>query len=147
MTMATVAAITIGATALNLAYQANQQEIVQRNQREAANRERAMQEIQASKERQAAVREARAKRAQLQQGAEYTGTVGSSGYGGATSSLQSQLGANLSFQNTQTEFSNAMASHAQNIQDAQANQAMGNAITGLVTSGAEAYGSYKKYNK
>ena len=144
--MAYVAIASVAVSAVGLAYQANQQEIVQRKQKEAANRQQAMQEIEAGKQRQAAVREARAQRAQLQSQAQGAGVEGSSGLGGATSSIASQLGSNLAFQNTQTQFNQSMSSLQSDINQAQGNMQMGQAVEGLVQSGLQGYGNYKKYN-
>lgn len=130
-------------SAATLAYQSNQQEIVNRRAKEAANKQQAMQEIEAGKARQAAVREARSKRAQIASQGQAAGVEGSSGLGGAMSSLNSQLGSNLAFQNTQTMFSQDMANIQSDIFDAQNNIAMGGAIGGLVTSSLGAYGSLK----
>lgn len=49
------------------------------------------------RERLARIREARIRRGQIEASAAATGAIESSGYAGAVSSVQSQLGANLSF--------------------------------------------------
>jgi hypothetical protein len=86
-------------------------------QKEAANKQQAMQEIEASRNRKAAVREARLRRAELQSSAQAGGVAYSSGAMGAQSSLNSQLGGGISFQNTQTQFSREISSDLQKAAD------------------------------
>ena len=86
---------------------------------EAEEKRQTMQEIQASKNRQQAVREARARRAELQAQAAGQGVQGSSGLGGAISSATSNLASNVSFQNTQTAFSRAIAGDMSDARQAQ----------------------------
>lgn len=141
MTMAYVAiAVAVGTTLVS----ANQQEIANRKQKEAAEKQQAMEEIKASRARQEAVREARAVRAQLASQSVQSGTVGSSGASGAMSSVQSQLGSNVAFQNTQTAFSQSIASDQADIFQAQANIQKGQALGSLAQSGIS---YYKKYGK
>ena len=142
-----IAGAIIATSAVTLAYQANQQEIVDRKSKEAANKQQAMQEIEAGKQRQQAVREARAARAQMASQGQAAGVEGSSGLGGSMSSIQSQLGSNLAFQNTQTMFNQDMASIQSDIYDAQSNIEMGGAIGGFVTSSLGTYGSMKPNKK
>jgi hypothetical protein len=86
--------VAVGAVGANVQYQAGQ--------RQAAAQEAAQQE-QRRRQNIQALREAQIKRAMLQQQSVSAGTLGSSGYLGGMSSIQSQLGSNIGFGNTMTQ--------------------------------------------
>jgi hypothetical protein len=131
MTMAYVA---IAVATVSTVYSIDQSQKAAKAQKEASRKQQAMQQLEASKNRQAAVKESRARRAQLQAQASDQGVVGSSGLGGAVSSSVANLGSNISFQNTQTAFNQSIASSQEDALQAQANAQMGGQIAGFASS-------------
>lgn len=97
-------------------------------QREAAKQAEAARRVQTRRQNVQALREAQIKRAMLAQQSASTGTLGSSGFEGGTSSLQSQLGSNLGFANQMTEFNRNISRYQQRADNTQA-------ITGVVQQG------------
>ena len=71
----------------------------------------------------------------LQQQSANAGTLGSSGFAGGQSSLQSQLGSNLGFANTMRMYGNQANA-------AQRTASNAGAITGLVQSGLNLYSQF-----
>jgi hypothetical protein len=126
--------IAVAVVAATTIYSIDQSKKAANAQKEAARKQQAMQQLEASKNRQAAVKEARARRAQLQARASDQGVVGSSGLGGAVSSSVANLGSNISFQNTQTAFNQSIASSQEDALQAQANAQMGGQIAGFASS-------------
>ena len=88
-----------------------------RQQKKARNAQRASAAAQAAQERRQQIREERIKRARVLQSAENTGTVGSSGEFGAVSSLSTQLGSNLGFNNAQIDLGGQISDATQKASD------------------------------
>lgn len=70
----------------------------QESQQEMNREQRAQQSAESARERRSMVREERVRRAQITAGSQAAGTLGSSGFLGASSGLSTQLGSNLGFQ-------------------------------------------------
>lgn len=90
-----------------------------------------MQNIEMQRQRIAQVREARAKRAQILAASESAGVAGGSGEAGGIGSIQSQLGANLSFLDTAQASQQYQFKQGVKSADAQADAAMWGAIGSL----------------
>jgi len=83
---------------------AREQSKAARAQRRQAAAQMRMSNIEMQRQRIAQVRESRAKRAQILATSEAAGVVGGSGEAGGIGSIQTQLGANLSFLDTASAF-------------------------------------------
>lgn len=92
--------------------------------KEAREKQSTLEEIQASRNRTQAVREARVQRAQAQNIASQTGAGESSGIAGGISSSLSNLGTNISRQSTDTAFSQSIGANIGKSQELQGQAAM-----------------------
>ena len=88
-----------------------------RAQKKARRVQSRMADIEAQRERQQQVREARIKRAQLAAGAQASGVENTSSLAGAQSGLQTQLASNLSFINTTQQMGNQASGYLQKAAD------------------------------
>lgn len=109
----------------------DQQRKAAKAQGKARNEEKARNTAQQMAERRQQVREERIKRARVMQAAENTGTAGSSGELGAVSSIGTQLGANLGFNQSMIESGNRISGYAQQAADAQGKASMFNAVASM----------------
>ena len=88
-----------------------------RQQKKARRVQSRMADIEAQRQRQAQVREARIKRAQLTAGAQASGVENTSSLAGAQSGLQTELASNLSFINTTQQMGNQASGYLQRAAD------------------------------
>lgn len=132
-----IAATVVAAATVYSAYQQNK---AAKSQEKAAKKQSVLEEIKAQKSRQAAVREARARRAELTSNATQAGVTGSSGYGGAMGSSLTQLSGNVGFQNTQTAFARSIGNDMSDVAKYQGNAMLGETV-GKLASG---YVDYKQ---
>lgn len=84
-----------------------------RQQKKARRVQSRMADIEAQRQRQQQVREARIKRAQLAAGAQASGVENTSSLAGAQSGLQTELASNLSFINTTQKMGNQASGYLQ----------------------------------
>lgn len=110
-------------------------------QKKARNEEKARNTAQQMAERRQQVREERIKRARVMQASENTGTAGSSGELGAVSSIGTQLGANLGFNQSMIESGNRIGGYAQQAANAQSNASVFNSLAGMSGSVGSIFGS------
>tara|TARA_R110000851_G_scaffold165758_1_gene310815 strand:- start:356 stop:787 length:432 start_codon:yes stop_codon:yes gene_type:complete len=94
-----------------------------------------------SRNRQAA-RQARIKRAQIEQAAEGLGTSASSSTGGAVGSLSTQVSENKARLEGQQLTAQAISKQNQNVSDAQVTQAFGGAVSSVASSAFSATGGF-----
>jgi len=123
-------AISLVGTAASLDQQrksANAQKDIQRTQR-------ASNAAQAAEEQRKQIREERIKKAKILQASENTGVAGGSGEAGATSSIGTQLSANLNFNSGAIDRANQISIFQQNSVTAQVKASEFSALTNLGTS-------------
>ena len=94
-----------------------------------------------SRNRQAA-RQARIKRAQIEQAAEGLGTSASSSTGGAVGSLSTQVSENKARLEGQQLTAQAISKQNQNVSDAQVTQAFGGAVSSVASAAFSATGGF-----
>lgn len=133
--IASIVAITATAASIQ------QQGQAAKAQKKMRNEEKARNTAQQMAERRQQVREERIKRARVMQAAENTGTAGSSGELGAVSSIGSQLGANLGFNQSMIESGNRISGYAQQAANAQTNASVFNSIAGMSGNVGSIFGS------
>lgn len=110
-------------------------------QKKIQNEEKARNTAQQMAERRQQVREERIKRARVMQASENTGTAGSSGELGAVSSIGTQIGANLGFNQSMIESGNRISGYAQQVANAQSNASVFNSIAGMSSNVGSIFGS------
>lgn len=133
--IASIVAITATAASIQ------QQGQAAKAQKKMRNEEKARNTAQQMAERRQQVREERIKRARVMQASENTGTAGSSGEIGAVSSIGSQLGANLGFNQSMIESGNRISGYAQQAANAQTNASVFNSIAGMSGNVGSIFGS------
>lgn len=127
VTTVLIAAASLTATAVSIKEQRKAGKALKRIQ----NEERARNTAQQMAERRQQVREERIKRARILQASENTGTAGSSGEAGAVSSIGTQLGSNLGFNQSMIESGNRISNYSQQAADARSNASIFGAVAGM----------------
>ena len=100
--------IALGLTAASTVYSIQQQKKAAKAQKEASRKQQTMAEIESTRQRASAIREARVARAQAMNIGTQTGVAGSSGLLGGISAQGTQLANNIGYQNTQTAYGRAI---------------------------------------
>jgi hypothetical protein len=122
-----LAALAVGLTAVSI----HQQQQAASAQRDAAKKQRTLAEIESSRQRTEAVRQARLQRARASNIAEQAGVGQSSGLAGGISSSLSNLGGALSYQNTQTAYGQAIGDDVNRASKLQGNAAIAGSLASL----------------
>lgn len=119
---AVISSVALAVTAYSSYRSARAQEKAADQQEEARKKDQQLREIEAAKSRTQAVREARARRAQVANTGSQIGVQGSSGLGGANATIGSQLGSNLASSYTRSGYASSigdnMAKSSEYMQDA-----------------------------
>lgn len=121
-------------------YSAQQQKKASEAQEDAQDLQQKRAEGEAYREKLKAMREARIKRAMVQNVAAQTGTAGSSGEAGSVSSIGSQLGGNISNISSGVQFGQVMGTFQKKITGYGDKAAMGQAVSGLGQQGLSMFG-------
>lgn len=138
-TIIAAASLAIGAVSAYNQYQAGQDAAdAQKKAQQAQSRSA---QVAAQRERLAAMREARIKRAQILSSAGVQG-VGGSGVSGATSSIGSQLGANIGYMNVQEGFAQAASKANQQAANAMSSATNWQAIGGVAQNIFQSQGGF-----
>lgn len=122
-----LAAVSLTSTVASM----SQQRKAAKAQGKIRNEEAARNTAQQMQERRQQVREERIKRARVMQASENTGTSGSSGEAGAITSIGSQLGANLGFNQGMIESGRRISQYSQEAADAQGRASMFGTLAGM----------------
>lgn len=139
--MAAISTIVAAASLTLTAASIKQQGKAAKAQKKIQNEEKARNTAQQMAERRQQVREERIKRARVMQASENTGTAGSSGELGAVSSIGTQLGANLGFNQSMIESGNRISGYTQQAADAQGKASMFNAVGSMAGNVGSIFGS------
>ena len=142
--MGVIELVALAVTAATGIKQAAQARKAARAQREASEISTASQQIQDRAERRKALREARIRRAIIENSAVQSGAEGSSGEFGATSALQSNVGASIANQTSQSLASRGITRQNQIAAEAESRFDQIGAFGGLVNQGLDLWGEYKK---
>jgi len=135
-TMMYVALTTAAATT---AYSVDQQKAGARDQKRAMKAQARIQEVKAARERRKQVRAAQQAQAQMAAGAQASGTTQTSGYTGGSGSVQTQLGANLSFLDQVGGLTQQASIFNQRAATHSSKAATGQAISSLAMQGASLF--------
>lgn len=111
-----------------------------KEQKEAAKLSREKQRNETRRRKRAAIRNNIISRGVVENVAGQTGTQQSSGVAGGLGSLESQLGSNIGFSNTQSGLSDRIASHSQRAADYQGYGAIAGAVGNLSSRAFRAMG-------
>ncbi len=125
-----VAAVALTATVASI----DQQRKAGKANKKIRNEELARNTAQQMQERRQQIREERIKRARVMQASENSGTTGSSGEVGAVSSLGTQLGSNLGYNQSMINSGNRISALSQQAADAQQNASIFSAIANNASS-------------
>lgn len=117
-----IAGVALATTAYSISEQKSEAKKAARAQTQIRNEENAKNKAQQMVERRQQLREERIKRARVVQAAQNTGTAASSGETGAVSSLGTQLGSNLGFNQSMIRSGERISIFAQQAADAQTRQ-------------------------
>lgn len=138
------AVATVGGTVMSY----SQQQSAAKEEKRARAAQQRGEEAAAFRERQKAIREARIKRGDMEQGALGTGMgAGTSGLGGGLSALSSELGSNIGYQNVQTGFANMASMHQQKAADKMSSAQTWQSISSVGSTIFDKSGGWDKVGK
>lgn len=137
-----IAGVALATTAYSISEQKSEAKKAARAQTQIRNEENARNKSQQMVERRQQLREERIKRARVIQAAQNTGTAASSGETGAVSSLGTQLGSNLGFNQSLIRSGERMSIFAQQASDAQGRQNNAAMLGSLAISAAPLASSF-----
>lgn len=136
-----IAAASLATTVYSASEQKKEAKKAARAQEGIRNEENARNKSQQMVERRQQLREERIKRARVLQASQNTGTAASSGETGAISSLGTQLGSNLGFNQSMVRSGERMSIFAQQAADAQTRQGSAAALGSFAQAAAPLAGS------
>jgi|18_taG_2_1085343.scaffolds.fasta_scaffold00673_3 Flp pilus assembly protein TadB len=137
---AALAVVAVASTAHSI----DQQKAGARDQKRANQAQQRIQSIKAARERRKQVRDAQQAQAQMAAGAQASGTTQTSGYTGGSGSVQTQLGANLSFLDQVGGLTQQASMFNQRAATHSSSAATGQAVSGLAMQGASIFSSQIK---